>query len=402
MSFDPDQDREAPIDPDQVPATPVYTIILTTLGTAQVDGEEVYVPAGGNPRLAALAEVRIKAAFHGRPVRAIAKDVDGSVVPLIVAVNGSVALLTRPHPPGPAPVPAPAPAVQAPAPVPTTPAPAPAAVLAPAPAAAPMYTAPAVPMPAPAAPLPAYAQLPAPGTPYAGQPLPPWAHTPPPTRPTLPTPAPAPAAPRPAAPPPAAPQTAAPLPVHPQDDDPFTTRVIAVPRSAEPVVEPPVAPAAPAIPAAAAPGPWDEPMPAAYRPLLDRMRAQQSAGNYDAALTTAELIGEALAELYGELHPHTVNLLSIRAWLTYQRGDDWAEAAETFLDAVERRRKASAPAADTERLATDAYRVWRKLAQDDPEFALELANRLVEVLDHDEKRAKAVITWVEKGPTRSA
>ncbi|MFF2548376.1 hypothetical protein ACFVUY_38265 [Kitasatospora sp. NPDC058063] len=168
-----------------------------------------------------------------------------------------------------------------------------------------------------------------------------------------------------------------------------------IPTPTEPLLTIPLVPAAPS-------GHWEEPMPAAYRPLLHRMRAQQEAGDYDGALATAELVECALAELFGPLHPHTVNLLSIRAWLTYRRGADWAEAAEIALAAVERRRQANAPRADTERLAVDAYRVWRRLTQDDPAFAQELANRLVEVLDHDEKRAKSVIGWVESGAARPA
>ncbi|MFJ9427856.1 hypothetical protein [Streptomyces sp. NPDC101249] len=107
-------------DPDQIPPTPVYTIMLNSSGTATVDGEEI--TSGGDvnaARLAALAEVRIKAALHGRPVRAVAKDQDGSAWPLIVAVDGTVTTLDRPHP-TPAPAPASVPA-QTPPPPPAAP-----------------------------------------------------------------------------------------------------------------------------------------------------------------------------------------------------------------------------------------------------------------------------------------
>ncbi|MER8039410.1 hypothetical protein [Streptomyces hydrogenans] len=111
-------------------------------------------------RVEALAEVRIRAAYHGRPVRALAKEPDGSAWPLIVDVDGSVTILDRPHPvevPAPIPAaPAPAPVRAAPVPAPTPPAPA----LVPAvPAPAPPAPVPARPAPAPASPAPAPAHL---------------------------------------------------------------------------------------------------------------------------------------------------------------------------------------------------------------------------------------------------
>lgn len=105
------------IDTSQVPPTPVYTITLTASGVATLDGEEV-VGAGRTPaqaRIAALAEVRIKAAYHGRPVRVLAKEPNGSW-PLIVAADGSVITLSGPHPAPPEPRPdAPGPTQEAPA-----------------------------------------------------------------------------------------------------------------------------------------------------------------------------------------------------------------------------------------------------------------------------------------------
>ncbi|MGN9821927.1 hypothetical protein ACTMUQ_42445 [Streptomyces sp. SD11] len=106
-------------DPDQIPATPIYTITVSATGAAAVDGEAVTEP-GLDPnaaRVAALAEVRIKAAFMGRPVRVNAKEADGSTWPLIVAVDGAVTTLSHPHP-TPPPSPAHAP-VQAPPAAPT-------------------------------------------------------------------------------------------------------------------------------------------------------------------------------------------------------------------------------------------------------------------------------------------
>ncbi|MFB7012287.1 MULTISPECIES: hypothetical protein [unclassified Streptomyces] len=107
-------------DPDQIPATPIYTITVSSTGVAAVNGEEVTEP-GLDPntaRVRALAEVRIKAAFHGRPVRVLAKEADGAAWPLIVDVNGDVMTLDRPHPEPPAPAPVPARVSPAPRPAP--------------------------------------------------------------------------------------------------------------------------------------------------------------------------------------------------------------------------------------------------------------------------------------------
>ncbi|MEU4932026.1 hypothetical protein AB0G54_36925 [Streptomyces yokosukanensis] len=105
------------VDPNTIPPTPIYTITVSSNGAASLDGEEITGP-GGDPataRVAALAEVRIKAALRGRPVRVNAKEADGSTWPLIVAVDGSVTTLNQPHP-TPPPAPAPAPAQAPPAP----------------------------------------------------------------------------------------------------------------------------------------------------------------------------------------------------------------------------------------------------------------------------------------------
>lgn len=85
---------------DTIPATPVYTITIGSNGAAMVDGEDVTALGTSHKeaRLAALAEVRIKAALHGRSVRAIVKDRDGTTLPLIVAVDGTTTTLSHPHP----------------------------------------------------------------------------------------------------------------------------------------------------------------------------------------------------------------------------------------------------------------------------------------------------------------
>ncbi|MCX4690941.1 hypothetical protein [Streptomyces sp. NBC_01408] len=86
-------------DPGQVPGTPVYTITLTSSGVS-IDGEPVSTPQGDLPaaRRAALAEIRVRAALRGRPVRVTAKEPDGSAWPLVVDPDGNVTTLSAPHP----------------------------------------------------------------------------------------------------------------------------------------------------------------------------------------------------------------------------------------------------------------------------------------------------------------
>ncbi|MFI7329671.1 hypothetical protein ACIBQ3_34160 [Streptomyces rubiginosohelvolus] len=85
---------------DTIPLTPVYTITIASNGAAMVDGEDVTAPGTDHQaaRLAALAEVRIKAALHGRPVRATVKDTDGTALPLVVDIDGTTTTLAHPHP----------------------------------------------------------------------------------------------------------------------------------------------------------------------------------------------------------------------------------------------------------------------------------------------------------------
>ncbi|MEU1675075.1 hypothetical protein ABZ752_24085 [Streptomyces roseifaciens] len=169
-------------DLDSVPLTPVYTIVIGAAGEATIEGEPVEPLPGQDGRTSALADIRVRAARRGHPIRVIAKEPDGSVWPLIVDHDGAVTPMPGPHPPPPAPVPAPTP-VPAPAPVvpqpaPVAPAPVPAPVPAPAPVAEPF--APPVPTPAPApfpAPVPPPLQAPpaVPGPPVpAPAPAPAW------------------------------------------------------------------------------------------------------------------------------------------------------------------------------------------------------------------------------------
>ncbi|MEU5424050.1 hypothetical protein AB0H73_00355 [Streptomyces olivoreticuli] len=97
-------------DLDSVPLTPVYTIVISVTGEASVDGEPVESLPGQDARTSALADIRVRAARRGHPVRINAKEPDGSVWPLIVDHDGAVTPLDAPHP-APAPEPSPAPVV---------------------------------------------------------------------------------------------------------------------------------------------------------------------------------------------------------------------------------------------------------------------------------------------------
>ncbi|MDJ0345563.1 hypothetical protein QMK19_34005 [Streptomyces sp. H10-C2] len=289
-------------DPDTVPAAPVYTITVTSTGQAIIDGEPIPT-ATTTPdaaRIAALAEITIKAALHGRPVRVLAKEADGSVWPLIVAVNGSVTTLSTPHP---------------------TPAP-------------------------PAAPAPAQA------TPQRARYIPP-----------APTQAPTPASPR-------EQQQPQPAPLAAPEPD------------------------------------WTRPPPAEpYAAAIRDHHAERAAGDYPAALASAERLASQLAEQFGPHHPHTVNMLTGWAWLGTQAWGSRSESIELYdltellLRTAQRRQEASAPHAETAQCVSNAYTAWRQLGLQDPESARDLSNALLGVLEtaKNEELSKGVIQWIETG-----
>ncbi|MFF7022556.1 hypothetical protein ACFY97_16280 [Streptomyces klenkii] len=149
-------------DLDSVPLTPVYTIVISAAGEATIEGEPVEPLPGQDGRTSALADIRVRAARRGHPIRIIAKEPDGSAWPLIVDHDGAVTPMPGPHP-------TPPPAFVAPAPVAPV---VPVASVAPQAAPAPMPPAPVAPAPIPA-PAPAPVQAP----PAPVQTSPDW-HTP--------------------------------------------------------------------------------------------------------------------------------------------------------------------------------------------------------------------------------
>ncbi|MGW2456750.1 hypothetical protein ACWCTA_36305 [Streptomyces sp. NPDC001704] len=301
-------------DPDQIPATPIYTITVSSNGVAAVNGEEVTEPGltANEARVRALAEVRIKAAFHGRPVRVLAKEADGAAWPLIVDVNGDVMTLDRPHPTQPASVPVPA---QAP--------------------------------PAPPA---------APSSPPAGEPA------------------------------------VIPAQAAPQAEAGTQART----------VQPPAAPGAGRA-TAAIPPEWAAPLPPQYASAYAELVAHERAGQLVEAIVAAAQLETALSGALGPLAPPTVNVMTVRAWLTVRRveeTEDWAETMELLVQTAERRREAGAPEDETQRVIGNAHALWIRLAVEDPEYARETAEPVLVLLgDHPEhkRRAQAVIRLLERG-----
>ncbi|MFF0561487.1 hypothetical protein [Streptomyces sp. NPDC004266] len=260
------------VNPDQVPAEPIYTVTLTATG-AYIDGEPV-PGATADPeesRRAALGEIYVKAALHGRPVRFLAKEADGTTWPMIMDTSGNVLTLTTPHPAPPAP-PAPAP-------------------------------------------------------------------------------------------------------------------------------RPPAAPPSPTPPAAQTAHDWTAPLPTAYQPLYDNLQTAANAGNLTEAVALAAKLEEALTADYGPLHPHTVNMLTLRASLTLHHRADWYETVELLVHTALRRREAGAqPAQDTVSAVRNAHAAWRALAKEDAEGATELAPLVAGMLEQfgEDRRTRDVLRWVEE------
>ncbi|WKU42614.1 hypothetical protein Q3V23_00175 [Streptomyces sp. VNUA116] len=242
-----------------VPARPVYTITVSSSGDAALDGEPVQAAPGQEPRVAALAEVRVKAALHGRPVRVTAKEPDGTVWPLIVDTDGTVTTLDHPHPAPPC------------------------GQLAPTPG----------------------------GTSASG---------------------------------------------------------------------------------------WQQPLPTHYQPLFERVTAADRVGDLVAAIVAAVTLETALEREFGPHHPHTVNTLTLRAWLTLRQQPHGHETAQLLLQTATRRHEAGAlPYGDTARCARNAHAVWREVARTDPGTGGALCADVLRVLEllGEAGRACDVRAWCD-------
>ncbi|ARZ69195.1 hypothetical protein SMD11_3562 [Streptomyces albireticuli] len=324
-------------DPDSVPLTPVYTIVISAAGDATIEGEPVDPLPGQDARTSALADIRVRAARRGHPIRINAKEPDGSVWPLIVDHDGAVTPLGAPHPvPAPEPVERP---VRAAEPLRAE---APRYAEAPVRAEAPGYPEAPVPPPGPA-PVPAFA--PAPVAPLA--------------------PAPAPVAPPAAAPAPMAEPTPAP-PISFDASAPSAPSAFSVPPA------PPVAPPKP-------PADWHAPLPAHHAPVFARIVAAELRGDLAAAAVAAKELEAAADREYGPLHPHTIGALATRAWLALLLQDDWAAATRLHLRTAERRDTARAPLPETLRTLRNARAAWQRLAAADKLEAEDIRPELLRV-----------------------
>ncbi|WP_367141234.1 MULTISPECIES: hypothetical protein [Streptomyces] len=250
-------------DTARIPARPVYTITVSSAGDAALDGEPVQVAHGQEPRVAALAEVRVKAALHGRPVRVTAKEPDGTVWPLIVDTDGTVTTLDHPHP--------------------------------------------------------------------------------------------------------------------------------APPRQSTPA------------PGGASASGWRQPLPTRYQPLFKRVTAADRAGDLIAAIIAAVTLETALEREFGPHHPHTINTLTLRAWLTLRQQPRGHETAQLLLQTATRRHEAGAlPYEDTARCARNAHAVWREVARTDPGTGAAMCAEVLQALDFlDERgRARDVRAWCDAALVR--
>ncbi|MFJ3673670.1 hypothetical protein ACIPSE_45235 [Streptomyces sp. NPDC090106] len=295
----------AEIEPTAVPLTPIYTITVTATGAASVNGEEITGP-GFDPaaaRIAALAEIRIKAAFAGRPVRVIAKEADGAAWPLIVAEDGTVTTLGHPHP-----TPAPEPAMP--------------------------------PMPAPR--VPQFLDAGEPTVAMRREERPDW-----------------------------------------KGQDPER-----IARTASGLDL------------------WSASLPAEFGLLWAQLTTRVQAGAYPDGATTAGHLETALKQQYGPHHAYSINIASVRAWLTLLSAthtNEWAEATELLVETAQRRHEAKAPdTSETARTIRNAHGSWLLLIQQDGETARDLADALLTLLaflpaPEHRRRAQSVVGWIESG-----
>ncbi|MFI6650535.1 hypothetical protein ACIBI8_23400 [Streptomyces sp. NPDC050529] len=92
----------------------------------------------------------------------------------------------------------------------------------------------------------------------------------------------------------------------------------------------------------------------------------------------------------------TIGMLTVHAWLALSDPTTTrsAETLTLLLETAERRIAAdAAPHADTTRVIRNAHTLWHHLRADDPETALDLAPRLLDLLQDHPRRTGDVIEW---------
>ncbi|MEU8779866.1 hypothetical protein [Streptomyces sp. NPDC048606] len=135
-------------------------------------------------------------------------------------------------------------------------------------------------------------------------------------------------------------------------------------------VQPPSPAAAPAPPVGRPATPWGPPPPETYRARWTAVRDAHAAGDVAEAIVHASRMEVSLHAEFGRLHPHTVTVMTTRAWLTLARSTDLAGTVELLVATALRRREAGAePIVETTELAHSAHVGWGVLVSEDPEEA---------------------------------
>lgn len=119
----------------------------------------------------------------------------------------------------------------------------------------------------------------------------------------------------------------------------------------------------------------------AYREQWAAVWAAHAAGDLPTAIVLALKLENALEAECGPLDPCTVNLLTIRAWLTLSQRTDLQDTVELLITTVLRRQAAKVrPKAETARAARNAVAVWVQLLDEDPLAALVVSSSLADML----------------------
>ncbi|MEU8550958.1 hypothetical protein AB0C81_28940 [Streptomyces roseoverticillatus] len=166
------------------------------------------------------------------------------------------------------------------------------------------------------------------------------------------------------------------------------------PHPALPREQPKPAPASASAPTSASG--WQQPLPAHHQVLFEHLTAADRAGDLIAAIVAAVTLETALEREFGPHHPHTINTLTLRAWLTLRQQPHGHETAQLLLHTATRRHEASAlPYEDTARCARNAHAVWQEAARTDPAMGAALSVGLLQVLEllGERDRAHDVRAW---------
>lgn len=140
---------------------------------------------------------------------------------------------------------------------------------------------------------------------------------------------------------------------------------------------------------------WESPMPPHYAMTHDAMRKHEKNGDLGAAIDNAWVLETALSEEFGPNHPHTINVLTTRSWLTLRKQADWALISDLLMETVRRRNLSNAPKRDTAQVVRNSHAAWRKLAAQNKEEAMRRASDLLDLLIEDTDRSTDVRSWIE-------